>query len=209
MASEAYIRRSKNIPGDIRRDVKRSINTSEDIREALNQNNMRPVDLANELEKSESEISKWLSGTHNFTGRTIAKIEDKLDTSIWFTKEEVNEIVESKLKPYQKCINRLNKELDDLRAELFKLTMNSIRVELMHSLEADKHDSIHLYSSDDYKSLLYKSYAKLSSKNVGAFVIVSGEMKEATESIKLELLDSSKQTIYFDESTESVNIKRS
>lgn len=38
--------------------------------------------LANILGKSESEISKWMCGTHNFTLKTISKIEDKLGESI-------------------------------------------------------------------------------------------------------------------------------
>lgn len=44
----------------------------------LERNSMDQKDLARELGKSESEISKWLSGSHNFTLKTIAKIEDVL-----------------------------------------------------------------------------------------------------------------------------------
>lgn len=38
--------------------------------------------LAQSFDKSEAEISKWLSGTHNFTLRTIAKIESVLGIEI-------------------------------------------------------------------------------------------------------------------------------
>ncbi len=38
--------------------------------------------LALELGKRESEISKWLRGTHNFTLKTISKIEDVLGEPI-------------------------------------------------------------------------------------------------------------------------------
>jgi transcriptional regulator with XRE-family HTH domain len=38
--------------------------------------------------KSPSEVSKWLSGTHNFTIKTIAKIEVALDEKIIFTEKE-------------------------------------------------------------------------------------------------------------------------
>ena len=38
--------------------------------------------LANQLSKSPSEVSKWLSGTHNFTLKTIALLETLFDTSL-------------------------------------------------------------------------------------------------------------------------------
>lgn len=38
--------------------------------------------LADSLNKSESEISKWLRGNHNFTMKTIAKIEAVLGEAI-------------------------------------------------------------------------------------------------------------------------------
>lgn len=44
---------------------------------------MTQKDLANLLGKKESEISKWMTGTHNFTLRSIAKIEKALNVSIF------------------------------------------------------------------------------------------------------------------------------
>ena len=44
---------------------------------------MTQKDLADLLGKKESEISKWMTGTHNFTIRSIAKIESALDVSIF------------------------------------------------------------------------------------------------------------------------------
>ena len=35
-------------------------------------------DFANKMHKRESEISKWMTGRHNFTMQTIAKIETAL-----------------------------------------------------------------------------------------------------------------------------------
>ncbi len=43
-------------------------------------------DFAAFLGKKDSEISKWLSGNHNFTLKSIAFLEAKLDTKILFTK---------------------------------------------------------------------------------------------------------------------------
>jgi len=39
-------------------------------------------ELAVRLKKKDSEISKWLSGRHNFTLKTIAQLEENLQTSI-------------------------------------------------------------------------------------------------------------------------------
>lgn len=42
-------------------------------------------EFADFMGKKESEISKWLSGKHNFTIKSIALIESKLDVRILFT----------------------------------------------------------------------------------------------------------------------------
>lgn len=39
--------------------------------------------FAERLEKKESEISKWLCGSHNFTLKTLAKIEDVLGNKLF------------------------------------------------------------------------------------------------------------------------------
>ena len=48
------------------------------LREARQSNNLTQKDLARRLHKRESEISKWLTGRHNFTIQTIAKVETAL-----------------------------------------------------------------------------------------------------------------------------------
>ncbi|HBY67680.1 MAG TPA: hypothetical protein DEG69_07960 [Flavobacteriaceae bacterium] len=56
----------------------------------LDQNSMDQKDLAKALGKNESEISKWLSGSHNFTLKTVARIEDVLgDKLLEVVKDEV------------------------------------------------------------------------------------------------------------------------
>ncbi|MBI5403447.1 MAG: helix-turn-helix transcriptional regulator [Ignavibacteriae bacterium] len=44
----------------------------------LNDRGIKQNEFAEKMKKSESEISKWLSGYHNFTIKTIAKIESEL-----------------------------------------------------------------------------------------------------------------------------------
>jgi transcriptional regulator with XRE-family HTH domain len=49
---------------------------------------MEQKDLARLLGKNESEISKWITGTHNFTLKTISKNEAVLDESILVLNEK-------------------------------------------------------------------------------------------------------------------------
>ena len=49
----------------------------------LEEKGLKQKDLAQTLGKSEPEISKWLSGTHNFTLRSLAKIESVLGASLF------------------------------------------------------------------------------------------------------------------------------
>jgi len=49
------------------------------IDDAIKAKGWKPKNLAEALGKSPSEISKWLSGTHNFTADTLFDIERVLD----------------------------------------------------------------------------------------------------------------------------------
>ncbi|MDD2278509.1 MAG: helix-turn-helix transcriptional regulator [Bacteroidales bacterium] len=52
------------------------------IDNAIKAKGWKNKDLASALGKSPSEISKWLSGTHNFTADTLFDIERVLDTTL-------------------------------------------------------------------------------------------------------------------------------
>lgn len=70
------------IPAETQLMVSKSFDISERILDILDEKRMTQKDLANLLGKRESEISKWMQGTHNFTLETIAKIEVALGESI-------------------------------------------------------------------------------------------------------------------------------
>lgn len=74
--------RAKLVPTDIKSMVNKSMSTARRIMSILDKKNMNQKDLAELLDKKESEISKWLQGTHNFTYRTICKIEEVLGEEI-------------------------------------------------------------------------------------------------------------------------------
>ena len=68
--------RIKNrIPSYKKRMIGISIDIGAQIHEYMKVEGINQRELADKLEKKESEISKWLSGSHNFTIETIAKIE--------------------------------------------------------------------------------------------------------------------------------------
>ena len=74
--------RRKEIPNEIADFVNKSFEIVDRIHEILEAKGLEQKDLAKLLGKNESEISKWMTGTHNFTIKTITKIENVLDASI-------------------------------------------------------------------------------------------------------------------------------
>jgi transcriptional regulator with XRE-family HTH domain len=48
------------------------------INQLLRENNISKKELAEKMDKKPSEISKWLSGEHNFTLRSLAKLSVEL-----------------------------------------------------------------------------------------------------------------------------------
>lgn len=74
--------RRKSIPKEIDIFVSMSFDIVDRIHEILKSMNLSQKDFADLLGKKESEVSKWMTGTHNFTLKTIAKIEHILGYSI-------------------------------------------------------------------------------------------------------------------------------
>lgn len=72
----------KQIPERIAREVDLFLDIVYRIDEILKRKGWTQADLAKAMGKKESEISKWLSGGHNFTIATIAKIEAALGEDI-------------------------------------------------------------------------------------------------------------------------------
>lgn len=59
-----------------------SFGIAERLDDVLKAKGLTQKDFAHILHKSESEISKWLTGRHNFTTQTISRIETALDCKI-------------------------------------------------------------------------------------------------------------------------------
>ena len=70
------------IPEESRRMSAHSFAIAAHISEILERKGWSKTDLATALGKKNAEISKWMSGQHNFTIATIAKIEAVLGEDI-------------------------------------------------------------------------------------------------------------------------------
>ena len=71
-----------SIPTEQKAEFELSYGIAERICEILKSKGLTRKEFADQLNKSESEISKWLTGRHNFTMQTIAKIETALGSKL-------------------------------------------------------------------------------------------------------------------------------
>jgi len=78
-------------PKDVNKFVNKAMDIADQIVDILKAKNLTQRKLAELLGKRESEISKWLAGTHNFTLETISKIEAVLDEDIIIAPLYMNE----------------------------------------------------------------------------------------------------------------------
>lgn len=88
MRKNSIKQRAQKVPAEIKLLISKSMSTAKQINNILEKQGKSQRDLASLLGKKESEISKWLQGTHNFTYKTICKIEIALGEQIIFTSNQ-------------------------------------------------------------------------------------------------------------------------
>ena len=81
------------IPKDVSRELDLSTNIALRILEVLERKGWSQTEFARAMGKKDAEISRWLSGGHNFTIATIAKIETVLGENIISVKKYRNRTV--------------------------------------------------------------------------------------------------------------------
>ena len=74
--------RRRKVNPEARRMIDLSFRIVDRIHEILEEKGLKQKDLALRLGKNESEISKWMRGTHNFTIDTLVSIENVLGEPI-------------------------------------------------------------------------------------------------------------------------------
>lgn len=72
----------KSVPNRVKRSVRISMDIATQINYILKAKGITQRKFADLMGKRESEISKWLSGNHNFTTKTLGNIEAVLDEDI-------------------------------------------------------------------------------------------------------------------------------
>lgn len=80
--------------------VTRSLAIANQILVLLDKKGMKQKDLAALLGKKEAEISRWLTGFHNFTVKSIARIEAALGEQIIYTAQESKQEIIDAVKAY-------------------------------------------------------------------------------------------------------------
>lgn len=70
------------IPEEQQIEFELSFGIAERISEILKSKGLTQKEFASLLGKRESEISKWMTGRHNFTTQTIARIEAVLGSKV-------------------------------------------------------------------------------------------------------------------------------
>ena len=87
-----------------------------EIYTVLQNKGIKAADLARLMGKSESEISKWMTGTHNFSMKTIQKIELALETKLLVPNSDLAKLSE-KIVTLEQDNKALKTECERLRNE--------------------------------------------------------------------------------------------
>ncbi len=82
MEKEDFLRLVNNTSDFSKKFVSKSYSLMKRIRKQMEEKAWEQKDLAKALDKSEPEISKWLSGFHNFTFKSLMKLEEALECDL-------------------------------------------------------------------------------------------------------------------------------
>lgn len=76
------------ISSEMKKQMELSVAIANRVYDILQSKGMSQKDFARLMGKSETEVSRWLSGTHNLTLATLSKISVALETDIVCVAEE-------------------------------------------------------------------------------------------------------------------------
>jgi transcriptional regulator with XRE-family HTH domain len=90
MKSKVAERMIAKMPEDVKIFVDKYADIVVRINLLLKEKGLTQKELAERLDKKPSEISKWLGGEHNFTLRSLAKLEAELGETILYVPKRVS-----------------------------------------------------------------------------------------------------------------------
>ena len=108
-----------NTPAESKNFISKALEISHEISLVLAERGLNQKYLAEKLNKAEPEISKWLSGTHNFTIRTITSIETALGQEILVSPHKVRRNIIHYAQIYRASPN--SKKSENLPTEKFSV----------------------------------------------------------------------------------------
>lgn len=91
---------SIQVSDEVKRYVDHSFDIVNRIHDLLEKQGKTQRDLASLMGKKESEISKWMQGTHNFTLKSIAKIESVLGEKLIVSPKPNEILIKKELLPF-------------------------------------------------------------------------------------------------------------
>ncbi len=86
--NKSFLEQLKRVPKAVKSFNRLSMGLAASIEDAFKSRGLNQKKFAELCGKKESEISKWLSGRHNFTIKSISLIESKLDMRILYTRND-------------------------------------------------------------------------------------------------------------------------
>ncbi len=74
---------------EINQFIDKNLDIVDKVHTVLKERNLSKADFAKLLEKKPSEVSRWLSGMHNLTLKSIIKMEQALGIDLIYTKPQI------------------------------------------------------------------------------------------------------------------------
>ena len=98
----------KNTPADTKKQVDFCVAIANRVFDLLKERSMTQRDFAKALGKTETEVSRWLSGTHNLTLSTIAKMATVLGDDIITTTQSHHSY---KIPDMEQCVTMVAEDI--------------------------------------------------------------------------------------------------
>ena len=110
---------------EIERYIDINFAITEKVRIAMEKKGWRSMDLAKAMDKSPSEVSKWLTGMHNLTLKSLVKMEQALDIYLFQTEptKEYEYVYLGTIKNTEEYNAKSTEYEQGLTSEVFKIAM--------------------------------------------------------------------------------------
>ncbi len=118
--------RRKKIPAETRAFIDDSFAIADQLELILIKKAWSQKDLATALGKSESEISKWMSGVHNFTTKTLAKLRIVLGENVVICPKDVKQVFSNRLYLTQNELTIYYQKRDNTPAQIIQMNQTGL-----------------------------------------------------------------------------------